>query len=770
MFAFDFVMKGSDNHMNLDQLITTLKQDKSFMDCVTEWRTLPATEGRYADFPESMDPRMKAVLQKRGIYRLYTHQAECFQLASQGKDYVVVTPTASGKTMCYNLPVVSTILNNPDSRALYLFPTKALSADQVSGLYSMIEELGVDIKAYTYDGDTQGAARKAIRQAGHIVVTNPDMLHANILPHHTKWVKLFENLKYIVIDEIHTYRGIFGSHLANVLRRLMRLCAFYGSHPQFILCSATIANPAELATALTGRPVEAVTNNGAPMGERHFVFYNPPVVNKPLGIRRGVVPEVRRVSEKLLSNGIPTIVFCKSRIQVEIMTRYMKDCVKDAYGFSGRVRGYRGGYLPGERHEIERGLRAGEVDMVISTNALELGIDIGSLSACVLCGYPGTIASTWQQAGRAGRRKETALTIMVASSAAIDQYIIENPDYFFNASPEHALVQPDNLYVLTSHLKCSAYELPFEDGENFGNVRDTDQFLEYLTENNILRHLDGKYYWMEEELPSGEISLRSATSENYIIIDITNPAHHRVIGEMDRFTVPMLLHENAIYMHEARQYQVEKLDYDACKAYIRAVDVDYYTDADLNVSLHILDDLEQKQLPNNVTLTHGELRVSTIVKIFKKMKLDTHETLGFGIVRLPQTDMHTTGMWWTIPDSLSSRYSNDDLQGALVAISNLLGIVAPLYLMCAPHDVRVVYQVKAPITDKPTIFLYDSYPGGVGLSEKAYQMQEMLLEEALKVASGCGCENGCPACAGPLAEIGEGGKQRAIEVLKELLS
>ncbi|MBE5793768.1 MAG: DEAD/DEAH box helicase [Clostridiales bacterium] len=756
--------------MNLDQLITTLKQDKSFMDCVTEWRTLPATEGQYVDFPARMDERIKTVLRKRGIHRLYTHQAECYELAAQGKDYVVVTPTASGKTMCYNLPVVSSILENPDSRALYLFPTKALSADQVSGLYSMIEELGVDIKAYTYDGDTQGAARKAIRQAGHIVVTNPDMLHANILPHHTKWVKLFENLKYIVIDEIHTYRGIFGSHLANVLRRLMRLCAFYGSHPQFILCSATIANPAELASALTGRTVCAVTNNGAPMGERHFVFYNPPVVNKPLGIRRGVVPEVRRVSEKLLSNGIPTIVFCKSRIQVEIMTRYMKDCVKDAYGFSGRVRGYRGGYLPGERHEIERGLRAGEVDMVISTNALELGIDIGSLSACVLCGYPGTIASTWQQAGRAGRRKDTALTIMVASSAALDQYIIENPDYFFNASPEHALVQPDNLYILTSHLKCSAYELPFEEGETFGNVRDTDQFLDYLTENNILRHLDGKYYWMEEELPSGEISLRSATSENYIIIDITNPAHHRVIGEMDRFTVPMLLHENAIYMHEARQYQVEKLDYDACKAYIRAVDVDYYTDADLNVSLHILDDLEQKQLSNGGTLTLGELRVSTIVKIFKKMKLDTHETLGFGIVRLPQTDMHTTGMWWTIPDSLAAKYSNDDLQGALVAISHLLGIVAPLYLMCAPRDVRVVYQVKAPITDKPTIFLYDSYPGGVGLSEKAYQMQEMLLEEALKVAQGCGCEDGCPACAGPLAEIGEGGKKNAITVLKELLA
>ena len=756
--------------MNLDQLIGRLKTDSSFMECVTEWRTLPAAEGSYAPLPEAMDDRIKAVLRARGIYRLYTHQAECYQLAQKKRDFVVVTPTASGKTLCYNLPVVSSILKNEESRALYLFPTKALSADQVSGLYDMIEALGVNIKAYTYDGDTQAAARKAIRQAGHIVVTNPDMLHANILPHHTQWVKLFENLKYIVIDEIHTYRGVFGSHLANVLRRLLRLCAFYGSNPQFILCSATIANPVELAQQLTGRPIEAVTKNGAPMGERHFVFYNPPVVNRQLGIRRGVVNEVKRIGETLLRNDIPTIIFTRSRLQVEVITRHMKECVRNAYGFTDRVRGYRGGYLPSERRDIERGLRDGQVDMVVSTNALELGIDIGALTACVLCGYPGTIASTWQQAGRAGRRKDTALTIMVASSAPLDQYIIQNPDYFFEASPENALVQPNNLYVLLSHIKCSAYELPFEEDEQFGNVADTSQFLEYLTENNILRHLDGKYYWMEEELPSGEISLRSARTENFVIIDITNPAHHRVIGEMDRYTVPMLLHENAIYMHDARMYQVEQLDMDTCKAYIKAVDTDYYTDADLNVSLHILDDLEEKSLSCGAGLTLGELRVSTIVKMFKKFKLDTHETVGFGEVRLPQTDLHTVGMWWTMPDSIVQRYTSDELQCALLGVANLLSIVAPLYLMCAPRDINVVYQVKAPITDKPTIFLYDAYPGGIGLSEKAYQMQELLLEHALQIAQGCSCESGCPSCVGPVIEVGEHGKADAIDLLKELLS
>lgn len=755
--------------MNIDQLIGRLKADRSFMDCVTEWRTLPASEGRYEPLPDEMDPRLREVLAARGIYRLYCHQAECFRLAREGRDFVVVTPTASGKTLCYNLPVVSAILENNDARALYLFPTKALSADQVSGLYDMIEALGVDIKTYTYDGDTQAAARKAIREAGHIVVTNPDMLHANILPHHTKWVKLFENLEYIVIDELHTYRGVFGSHLANVLRRLMRLCAFYGSHPRFILCSATIANPVELASQLTGREVASVTENGAPMGERHFVFYNPPVVNRQLGIRRGVVNEVKRIAEGLLRNGIPTIVFCKSRLQVEVITRHMKECVRNAYGATGRVRGYRGGYLPSERRDIERGLRSGEVDMVVSTNALELGIDIGSLTACVLCGYPGTIASTWQQAGRAGRRKGTALTILVASSAALDQYVIQNPDYFFRASPEHALVQPNNLYILLSHIKCAAYELPFEEGERFGDVADTAQFLEYLTENNILRHVDHKYYWMEEDLPSGEISLRSARTENFVIIDITDPAHHRVVGEMDRFTVPMLLHENAIYMHDARMFQVEKLDLNTCKAYIRAVDVDYYTDADLNVSLHILDDLEHKSLPNGIDVALGELRVSTIVKLFKKFKLDTHETVGFGEVRLPQTDLHTVGMWWTIPDAIARRYSNDALQGALVGVSNLLSIVAPLYLMCAPRDVNIVYQVKAPITDRPTLFLYDAYPGGVGLSEKAYRMPELLLEHALKIAQDCACEQGCPSCVGPVSQVGEGGKADAIAILKEML-
>lgn len=756
--------------MNVDQLAEKLRRDNLFMENVVRWEELPAREARYGDYPIGLDERLRPVLRQRGVQQLYSHQAHSIAATMRGEDVVVVTPTASGKTMCYNLPVLDSILKNPDARALYLFPTKALSADQVSELYELIQAMGVDIKTYTYDGDTPGAARRAVRQAGHIVVTNPDMLHSGILPHHTKWVKLFENLRYIVIDEIHTYRGVFGSNLANVLRRLMRLCDFYGSHPQFILCSATIANPKELAETLTGRPVTLINDNGAPMGKRHFVFYNPPVINQQLGIRKGVIPETRAIAEMLLKCGIQTITFARSRLTVEVLTKYLKDVVRDPLGNAGRVRGYRGGYLPTQRREIEKGLRAGQIDAVVSTNALELGIDIGALDACILCGYPGTIASAWQQAGRAGRRKGTSIVFFVASSAAIDQYIVSHPDYFLRQSPENALLNPDNLYILLSHFKCAAYELPFEDGDTFGNVASTGELLDYLEEEHIVHHVGGRYHWMAEDFPASEISLRSAASENFVIIDITDPTHHRVIGEMDRYTVPMLLHENAIYMHEAQQYQVEKLDFEACKAFIRRVDVGYYTDADLNVSLSLLDVEQQEDLGGGAERALGEVKVTTLVTMFKKIRFDTHETLGFGHVRLPEMDMHTTAMWWTLPEALCSRFENDTLKNGMMAISNLLRIVAPLYLMCAPQDVAVVYQVKCPFTDRPTLILYDNCPGGVGLAAKAYGMQRLLLEKALQIVSDCPCEQGCPSCAGPVGEIGTDGKSTSKLLLKELIS
>lgn len=749
--------------MNLPQLLEKLRSNPVFMENVTAWRTVPPRTAQYASWPQEIDPRLPQALARRGIGQLYTHQAACFQAAQAGQDFVVVTPTASGKTLCYNLPVLAEILKNPDARALYLFPTKALSADQVSELYELIEQLHADIKTFTYDGDTPAAARRAVRQAGHVVVTNPDMLHSGILPQHTKWVKLFENLKYIVIDEIHTYRGVFGSNLANVIRRLLRLCEFYGSHPQFILCSATIQNPKELAETLVGRPVTLIDNNGAPSGEKHYIFYNPPVVNAQLGIRKGVMPETRKIASLLVYNGVQSIVFAKSRLQVEVLTRQLKELVSDPIGNSGKVRGYRGGYLPTERREIEQGLRAGNIQTVVSTNALELGIDIGALEACVLCGYPGTIASTWQQSGRAGRRHGVSLTILVASSNALDQFIVTHPDYFFTQPAENALLNPDNLYILLNHFKCAAYELPFKDGETLGNAAGGEEMLEYLEENSILHRVGNTYHWMAEDFPASEMSLRTVMTENFMIMDISDPAHPRMVGEMDRFTAPMLLHENAIYLHEGQTYQVEKLDFDGCKAFIRKVNVDYYTDADLNVSLSLLDIEKQEE-----DAALGEVKVTALVKIFKKMRFDTGENLGFGPVRLPETDMHTTAMWKTVPETIAQKYEKDDLQSGMLGIANLLRILAPLYLMCSPRDIAVSYQVKCPFTDKPTLILYDNCPGGVGLAEKAFRMRNILLSHALTLVNDCACPQGCPSCVGPIGEVGPRGKQMAKALLEDL--
>lgn len=752
--------------MNTGQLLDYLKHNPDFASNVTHWQVMPARPAKYDDYPDCFDPALRAVLESRGVKRLYSHQRRALDLAQAGKDFVVITPTASGKTMCYNLPVLSEILRDNESRALYLFPTKALSSDQVAELYEIIKAMDAPIKAFTFDGDTPVSARKAIRQAGHIVVTNPDMLHAGILPHHTKWVKLFENLKYIVIDEIHAYRGVFGSNLANVIRRLKRICEFYGSHPQFICCSATIANPRELAERLTGRPMELIAESGAPTGEKHVIFYNPPVVNRQLNIRDSALKQTFGISRLLLKNGVHSIVFARSRLMVEVLARRLKDQCRNALGEAPNVRAYRGGYLPSLRHQIEQELRAGQVDIVVSTNALELGIDIGRLDVCVLCGYPGTIASTWQQAGRAGRRQGVSALIMVATSSPLDQYIIAHPEYFFSQPPEHALINPDNLYILLNHFKCAAYELPFEDGEQFGDVEATPELLEYLCEQNILNHVGNRYYWTAEEFPQAGISLRSASDQNFMIIDISVPGKRRVIGEMDRFTVPMLLHQYAIYLHEGRQYQVEELDFDDKKAYVRAVDVDYYTDANLTVTMKVLDVFREK--PGVMAKAAGEVLVSSIVTLFKKMKLDTQENLGWGPVTLPELEMQTTACWWTLPDGIADKYTREELQGAMVGISHIIEHIAPVFLMCSPRDIGVVYHVRDPFTNKPTLFLYDNCAGGVGLSDRVYEMDDELFKEARRMLMDCPCADGCPSCVGPPSDVGAGGKRIAIELLGEL--
>ncbi|WP_071459928.1 DEAD/DEAH box helicase [Bacillus massilinigeriensis] len=728
---------------NLQELMEELKTDDNLKDNIVHWHTIDEKPAVTVPLPD-IHTSLERALERRGIKELYTHQETAYEYARKKHDFVAVTPTASGKTLCYNLPVLQGIMEEPNARALYLFPTKALAQDQKSEINELIEEAGLNINSYTYDGDTPANIRQKVRKAGHIVITNPDMLHSAILPHHTKWVSLFENLRYIIIDELHIYRGVFGSHTANVIRRLRRICHYYGSDPVFIATSATIANPVELGEKLTGKKMLLVDNNGAPTGKKHFVFYNPPIVNKPLNIRKSAALESRAIAGLLLKNRIQTIVFARSRVRVEILLTYLQELVKHKLGPKA-IRGYRGGYLPIERREIERGLRSGEIYGVVSTNALELGVDIGRLQVCIMNGYPGTIASAWQQAGRAGRRQGESLVIMVASSNPLDQYIIQHPDYFFNNSPETARINPDNLIIMVDHLKCAAYELPFQKGEKFGGA-ETEDMLEYLEEEKILHRQGEKWYWMNDAFPATNISLRSASQENVVIIDTSDIANVKVIGEMDTFSAMTLLHEEAIYLHQGTQYQVEKLDWEEKKAFVREVDVDYYTDANLAVSLSVLE-MDKERRINVAEAGYGDVSVRAMATIFKKIKFETHENIGSGPIYLPEEELHTNAAWIS-PGHSWTQLSQQRVEEGLVGTAEALRHIIPVFVMCDPADVHVVPQVKADHNEKPTIFFYDRYPGGIGLSEKIYENLENVLAEARQIVESCPCASGCPSCIG----------------------
>ncbi len=750
--------------MNLAQVLDFLKGSQEFMANVTHWEKIPPREPVWGQYPDGISPKLIEALGKRGIKQLYIHQSEAVEAVLNGKHVVVVTPTASGKTLCYNLPVLNSILENPESRALYLFPTKALSQDQVAELHELIEILGVDVKTYTFDGDTPVSARKAIRMAGHIVVTNPDMLHQGILPHHTKWVKLFENLKYVVIDEVHSYRGVFGSHMTNLIRRLKRVCAFYNASPQFIGCSATIANPRELFEKLVEEEVLLVDRNGAPQGEKHFVFYNPPVVNRELGIRKSSIKEVRSIARQFLAAGVQTIIFARSRLRVEVLLSYLREVMKSLKKSPSLIRGYRGGYLPSERRTIERGLREGEIQGVVSTNALELGIDIGQLSVSIMAGYPGTIASTWQQAGRAGRRESVSAAILVATSGPLDQYIINHPEYFFHKPPEMGIIDPNNLIILLSHLKCAAFELPFHAGERFG-VDATDELLKYLEEHGIVHSVEEQYHWTSEVYPAEEISLRQASPENVVIVDTTKGEH--VIGEVDLYSASLLVHDEAIYMHEGTQYHVDKLDRERRKAYVKQVSVNYYTDAESKTDIRVLDVFESTPVSGGVK-GHGEVSVTTLATLYKKIKFGTHENVGAGRIHLPEMTMHTSAYWWELDESIKEKLSlsQADLGDGLKAVANVLENVVPLWVMTDPKDLRTIPMLRSPFSSKPTVYIYEHTPGGVGYSEKIFALHDELLNAAKELIRSCGCINGCPSCVGPVMEVGEKGKESALRILE----
>ncbi len=728
-------------------VLDRLLEEPSLARAVVHHEVIPARPADTAPLPDWLDPRIVTGLAARGISSLYRHQAEAIAAVHDGEDVVVVTPTASGKTLCYTLPVLQALAEDPSARALFLFPTKALGQDQVAEFSELARASELAIAAATYDGDTPAPIRSAIRTAGQVVVTNPDMLHSAILPHHTKWFQLFEQVRIIVIDELHTYRGVYGSHVANVLRRLLRLCRHYGSSPVIVCASATIGNPAELAAQLTGRPARLVDRNGAPRGERHVLLVDPPILDPATGARTSALTHAQRWALPFIRAGRQTIVFGRARVAVEILLTGLREALLEHLGPRSRIRGYRGGYLPTERRSIERGLRDGEILGVVSTNALELGVDIGSLDVSVLAGYPGSVAATWQQLGRAGRRLEPSVGILVANASPVDQYVIHHPEFLLANSPEEARIDPDNLHVLLAHLRCATFERPFEPGEVFG-PGPVDDLLAFVGEEGHVRQAgDGRWYWSSENFPASEVSLRSAAPENVVIID-TSLDRPRVLGEVDLFSAQVLVHERAIYIHESVQYHVDRLEWGERKAYVHRVDIDHYTYANRAVTLKPLDVFAQAPATGGRRV-HGEVMVASLVTLFKKLKFGTDENVGWGPIDLPELELQTTAYWLTAEGAAALGWRRDDLDVALLGSGRAIQAVAAVLLMVDPRDLGLVTQVRSPHQEAPTIYLYEAVPGGVGLSERLFGRHDELISRALGLVDACPCESGCPACTGP---------------------
>src|SRR5215468_6043408 len=780
--------------MSLQEILDGLLTSARTGPLITATRYFQAKPAVFAPFPSSLDPRLVEALRGRGIQQLYSHQAQAYEAAAKGEHLVVVTPTASGKTLCYNLPVLQALVQQPESRVLYLFPTKALAQDQLAELTELAKSLP-DMRMSTYDGDTPQDARRSVRARANLVLTNPDMLHSGILPHHTKWVNLFQNLRYIVIDELHAYRGVFGSHLANVLRRLRRICRHYGSAPQFIMASATIANPRELAERLTGEAVSEISESGAPTGEKIFLCYNPPVVNPELGIRAPYLGEAAKLAGRFLKQDVATIVFAQSRLATEVLLSTIKRAIADKVGDSGMVRGYRGGYLPLRRREVEQGLRSGEVRGVVTTSALELGIDIGHLDVAVLAGYPGTIASMWQQAGRAGRRSGASLAIMVATSSPMDQYLSAHPDYLFEAPPEHARVNPENPFILVSHLKCGAFELPFAAGEPLGG--DVSPHLAGLEQEGLLHQAGGKYHWTSETYPADHISLRAVTSDNFLVIDTTaqdarQVKRRQIIAEVDWKSAFAMIYPKAIYMVEGEPFEVQELRYredEEKVAYVKKVVVDYFTDAISAKGVWILQRFTKQETPG-LLAEQGEVLVAEKAVGFKKIKIGTMENVGSGEVELPQQEMQTTSAWLTVDPKVLAEISTqrDELVDGMRALTRLLHSLAPTFLLCDIRDIgawlgdgspaaegqvvtREVMRAQLVEGDEftPTIYLYDNLPGGIGLAERIFEVLPDLLARGLETLEACSCPAGCPSCVGPVNEVGRQAKPVALALLKRLV-
>lgn len=786
-------LSGS-TRVDADRLLAALKR-KYRERIVAEW-VQPGRPARTAPLPDDLDRRLVAALRGRGITRLYSHQAEALALARTGQNAVVATPTASGKSLCYHLPVLQGLLAD-GALALYLFPTKALAQDQLAELLALNAAGGLKVRVMTFDGDTPADARRSVREHGDIVISNPDMLHQGILPHHPKWARFFEGLRTVVIDELHTYRGVFGSHMANVIRRLKRICRFYGSAPRFILASATIANARELAERLLGEPVAAITESGAPQGKKTVLVWNPPVVNPDLNLRASARSQSARVARLAVKAGLASIVFANSRLSVEVLTRYLKDVFDRDPRRSPRVAAYRGGYLPAERRDMERRLRAGRLDCVIATSALELGVDIGALDVAILNGYPGSIAATWQRLGRAGRRNRASLGILVAGSELMDQFLARHPDYLFGASPEHARIDPDQLLILMDHLRCAAFELPFRTEESFG-PHPLEPLLGYLEEHGVLHREGATWHWIADGYPANAVSLRTVADGNFTVIDLTD-GRQRMLGEVDYSAAALTLYEGAIYLHQGEPWQVERLDWTGRKAYVTRTRADYYTDAIDYTRLKVLDVFGEAR-GAAARCCHGEVHVLRRVAGYKKIRFHTHENVGYGPVNLPDLEMHTTALWWTLADwalerAFPSRQAAlDGFLGAAHALHHL----AALMSLAEPRDLgRAVGDGSAtwsavlegdgrgglrtldgtPLdveptgrSFQPTLYLYDNYPGGIGLAAPLFESRADLVRRARALVAECPCRAGCPGCVGPVLGERDGlSAKQAARIVLDLL-
>ncbi len=775
--------------------------------CLALEKLLPASSGSYAPIPSALDESLVQTLHARGLKQLYSHQALAIDAALSGRHVVVATPTSSGKSLCFHLPVLDAIAKDPTKSALYLYPTKALSRDQEHNLGQFVSDAGLNIGAMVFDGDTRGDARRAVREKARIVLTNPDMLHSGILPNHGKWASLWQSLQYVVIDELHTYRGVFGSHMAHVLTRLQRIAAFHGSHPTFICATATIGNPKQHAARLIGcdeQDVTLVDRSGAPTSSRQFFLYNPPVIDEALQLRASALKHAVSLAADLIEARVPTIVFGQSRNSVEVMLKYLRDRCGSVAGPEA-IMAYRGGYLPETRRNIERGLREGEILCVVATNALELGIDIGDLDAAVCVGYPGSVASLWQRFGRAGRRGGKNIALMVCSSHALDQFLARDPEYLLEAGAEEARIDPSNPEVLIQHLKCAAFEAPFAitapgqrpaspesaEGESYAglDVETTRDALEYLASEGLVHERAGRYYWAGEAYPASHVSLRNIGWDNFVIID---EGTGKSLAELDWRATHTMLHEQAIYQHDAEQYQVERLDYDNHKAYVRKVAPDYFTTALTYRDVEVIEEFDQGPL-GGAKCGFGEVKVVEKVTGYKKIKYFTHENAGYGDVHLPEMQMHTTSFWLTLPEPLVESFGLprasviEGLRGAGLALET----VASLALMCEPRDINRTlgdgydsppFAAAASAAsdeqrgsgrlpgrnasqrggNEPTLFLFDAIAGGVGLAKRIYQRAPELVARAEELIHSCNCRGGCPACIGPYDPGAGGGIPKAL--------